>query len=211
MGPDRRHPSVDDPAVAAGAAVGGCQVLSDMMDHSFVVPVYGRSPHLADCLTSLQSQSVRSPIVLASSTPFDGLDDIAETHGAKLVLHGPNRGIGRDWNAAMDAAETAWVTVAHQDDIYLPEFAAEVMAAITADPGASLVFTDYAELYGGGLRIGTPMLRVKKALLELGFLGRSRITRTGSKKRLLRFGCPIPCPAVTLNRATSHLQFDEQL
>lgn len=182
-----------------------------MMDHSFVVPVYGRSPHLVDCLTSLRSQSVHSPIVLASSTPFDGLDDIAETHGAKLVLHGPNRGIGRDWNAAVDAAETAWVTIAHQDDVYLPDFSAEVTGAIAANPDANLVFTDYAELYDDRPRIGTPMLRIKKALLELGFLGRARITRTGPKKRLLRFGCPIPCPAVTLNRATSRLQFDEQL
>lgn len=181
-----------------------------MMDHSFVVPAYGRSPHLAECLASLRSQSMRSPIILASSTPFDGLGAIAEAHGARLVLHEPNRGIGSDWNAAMDAAETDWVTVAHQDDIYLPDFAAEVAAAIASSPTASLVFTDYAELYDGQLRI-TPMLRIKKVLLELGFLGRPRISQTGPKKRLLRFGCPVPCPAVTLNRTASRLRFDEQL
>jgi glycosyltransferase involved in cell wall biosynthesis len=179
--------------------------------HTFVVPAYGHSPHLRDCLASLRSQTVPSRIVIATSTPFDGLEALAGEFGAGLASHAPNAGIGRDWNFALEQAQTPWVTLAHQDDLYLPEFTQRTMAITSSRPDIVLVLTDYGEWFDGRLRNTTPMLMIKRLLLELGFLGRSSISQKSAKLRLLRFGCPIPCPSVTLKMPDAALRFRENL
>lgn len=181
--------------------------------HSFVVPAYGRSPHLRACLDSLRAQSLPSRLHLATSTPHEGLAELAREYGATLTVHAPNAGIGRDWNQALAQADTPWITVAHQDDIYLPEFTRRTLDAAAARPDAALLFTDYAELLGDSeaVRDATAMLRIKRVLLELAFLGRGAIARPGAKLRALRFGCPIPCPSVTLARGAAAPRFREDL
>ena len=185
-----------------------------MIDHSFVVPAYGVSPHLEECLDSLRKQTAPgSEIIVSTSTPSEALEAIAHRHGVGYREHGPNAGIGRDWNQALSVASRDWVTIAHQDDIYLPGFVARTMEAAAGNPGAALVFTDYAELMDGSgeVRASTAMLQIKRVLLELGFLGRNSVSRKGAKLRLLRFGCPIPCPSVTLGPALHDLRFREDL
>jgi glycosyltransferase involved in cell wall biosynthesis len=180
--------------------------------HTFVVPAYGRSAHLRECLSSLRGQSAASNIVIATSTPYDGLEEVATEYGARLATHSPNAGIGHDWNFALAQADTPWVTLAHQDDLYLPKFLERTLEAVQAHPRAALVFTGYRELEGGTRRASSAMLAIKRVLLELGFLGRGSLSATGAKLRLLRLGCPIPCPAVTLDlQRLSDLRFREDL
>ncbi|RPD87780.1 glycosyltransferase family A protein [Luteimonas sp. 100069] len=182
------------------------------MDHSFVIPAYGCSPHLVECLESLKSQTAQgSEIVLCTSTPSDDLSRLAERFSVSLRVHGPNGGIGRDWNAALDCASRGWVTIAHQDDVYLPDFVKLTMAAVERTPKASLVMTGYSEMLEGRVRERSKMLRIKSVLLELGFLGRHAVAAQSSKTRLLRFGCPVACPSVTLGPPLSKLRFREDL
>jgi hypothetical protein len=61
------------------------------------------------------------------------------------------------------------------------------------------VLTRYGELFDNRKRARSRMLQVKEILLELGFLGRGAVSRPATKLRLLRFGCAIPCPSVSLN------------
>jgi glycosyltransferase involved in cell wall biosynthesis len=179
--------------------------------HTFVVPAYGCSPHLAECLASLQAQTWPSPVVVTTPTPYEGLAALVEGYGARLVVNPAGGGIGRDWNFALAHAKAPWVTVAHQDDLYLPTFVETTLQLADATPRATLVMTGYAELLGAQARAHTPMLWIKRVLLELGFLGRSSVARASSKRRLLRFGCPIPCPSVTLRVDRTGLRFREDL
>lgn len=179
--------------------------------HVFVVPAYGRSPHLRDCLESLRGQTRPSPIVISTSTPYPELDRVAQEYGARLVTHSPNAGIGHDWNHALSQARADWATIAHQDDVYLPAFTEETLAVAARYPEARMVMTGYSELLDGRVRSSTPMLGIKRLLLELGFLGREQIVGRGAKRRLLKFGCPIPCPAVSLRLASAVPCFREDL
>lgn len=181
--------------------------------HSFVVPAYGRSRHLAECLESLRGQSVASPIIVSTSTPYDGLEALVEGFGATLSVHAPNRGIGHDWNAALSCATTPWVTLAHQDDIYLPSFTERILRLVRSHVDAVLVATGYAERIepGGTIRRASPSLLVKRMLIEVAFLGREVLVARRAKRRLLRFGCPIACPSVTLHVERTGLRFREDL
>jgi glycosyltransferase involved in cell wall biosynthesis len=177
--------------------------------HQFVVPAYGQSPYLRDCLRSLAEQLEPSPILLSTSTPFDGLESMAREFGAELHVHGPNRGIVHDWNEGMSRSSATWVTIAHQDDLYLPAFSQTVMAAAEAVPDPILVFTDYAEiLESGRIRRNTRLLKIKQLLLQVGFLGRTAIRDRWSKLNTLRFGTPIPCPSVTLRTGPQFPAFE---
>lgn len=178
--------------------------------HTFVVPAYGNSPYLRACLVSLRNQTCQSEVVIATSTPSRGIAALADEFGARLAVNSRGGSIGRDWNFALSQAQTPWVTLAHQDDVYLPKFVDVVLAAVEANPATTLVFTDYAELLNEVRRPIGLMLGIKRALLELGFLGRSSLSRNSAKRRLLRLGCPIPCPAVTL-RAIPPMRFREDL
>lgn len=184
-----------------------------MPRHGFVVPAYGRSPHLRACLASLRGQTVPSPIVVATSTPWDGLDAVAAEFDARLAVHSPNAGIGRDWNFALEQASTPWVTIAHQDDLYLPTFVERTLAVAARREDAVLVATGYAELLepDGVRRSLSPMLAIKRLLMESGFLGRSTVASGAAKRRLLRFGCAIPCPSVSLRVDRGDVRFREDL
>lgn len=179
--------------------------------HAFAVPAYGQSPYLRDCLASLRAQTMPSPVFISTSTPSSWLADMAAEFGATLVEHGPNRGIGHDWNHAIAAAPAEWVTLAHQDDVYLPHFMSATMHCVERNPEADLVMTRYGELAGGSVRTWTPMLAVKRLLEEQAFLGRDALLRRRAKRRLLALGCAIPCPTVTLRRDRALGLFREDL
>lgn len=179
--------------------------------HAFVVPAYGQSPYLRECLASLRAQTLQTPIFISTSTPSPWLAAVADEFGAGLFEHGPNRGIGHDWNQAVAATAAEWVTLAHQDDLYLPHFTTDTLRCIERHPAADLVMTGYGELAGGHPRSWTPMLAVKRLLEEQAFLGREVLARRGGKRRLLAFGCAIPCPTVTLRQGRVLGLFREDL
>jgi hypothetical protein len=169
--------------------------------HAFVVPAYGHSPHLRDCLASLAGQIRSSPIIVCTSTAFDGIDALCGEYGARVVRHGPNRGIGPDWNAALASADTDLVTLAHQDDVYLPNFSESLLAAHARSPSSALFFCNAEEMTHSGLpRQRDRNNRIKRWMVFAAFAGRKSITDSLSQRILLGFGNPIVCPAVSLNR-----------
>lgn len=193
------------------ADIGLWNAMIDPDNHSFVVPAYGESPHLQACLQSLDAQAVRTRTLVATSTPNRHIQALAEAHGAAVHVNPQRGGIGSDWNFALDAATTPWVTLAHQDDIYLPDFTARVLQALSRHPDAVLAFCGYDEIEGDRLRPTSTLIRIKQALLELGFVGGARASTRLFKTNALRFGCAIPCPAVTVNRETTGLRFRTDL
>lgn len=182
----------------------------DPTDHCFVVPAYGESPHLSSCLESLAAQTTRTRTLIATSTPNEHILQIAEQYGVPVQVNPRRDGIGSDWNFALEVATAPWVTLAHQDDIYLPEFAGRTLVALSRHADAVLAFCGYGEIEDQRERPPSALIRIKQMLLELGFVGGTRASTIFSKTNALRFGCAIPCPAVTLNTAIG-LQFRTDL
>lgn len=178
--------------------------------HCFIVPAYGESPHLESCLRSLAAQTSRSPVVVTTPTPNAHIVRLATRYRAAVVENPVSKGIGSDWNFALESAPARWVTLAHQDDIYLPCFAERTLRALIRHPDASLVFTDYREFEGTRQRPVSSLLRIKRLLLELAFLGSDHASSQFFKTNSLRFGCAIPCPSATVDRE-SGLRFDTGL
>lgn len=172
------------------------------MDHSFAIPVYRTAPSLAALIESLRAQKGDgSAIFLSSSTPSTELNQFAKRHAIPLHINPQRVDISADWNFALTAATTKFVTLAHQDDLFESSYVSRLRAALCANPGAIIAFCDYSEHSPHGPRARGLNLRIKRALCRRAFGDRECISATRDKARLLSLGNPICCPSVMFDRS----------
>ena len=168
-------------------------------DHSFVVCAYGESRYLEECVKSLLSQTVRSRIVIATSTPGEWISSLAEKYDICLTKNTVKKGIGSDWNFAFDSTATALVTIAHQDDVYDMKYTEEMLTYLNASRDPILFFSDYKEIRNKHIAEAPKILKIKRGMLfplRVKAFRNSRFVR----RRILSLGSPICCPSVTYVR-----------
>ena len=179
-------------------------------DHTWALCAYGESPYLEECIQSLKAQTKESRIIISTSTPGEYIDGIAEKYGIPVYSH-EGGGIGRDWNAAYDLAETALVTIAHQDDLYEPEYTEEMLKEVNRSREPILFFSDYDELRVIEGRAGeddpqivrvheNKNLKIKRVMLT-PLKGRMFRNSRVVRRRILSIGSAICCPSVTYVKA----------
>lgn len=167
---------------------------------TFVVPAFGESPYLRDCLNTLCNQTVSTDIVISTSTPNRFIKELANEFTIPLRINSQGGSICKDWNFALQCGISELVVLAHQDDLYHPEFAARCLNLFEAHPNLAIAFTDSAELSNGYTTSYGKRELVKRLLRKMAFLGKDVISTSSQRRRLLGFGCPIPCPSVSYNR-----------
>lgn len=174
---------------------------------TFVVPVCGDSPYLEQCLESLAKQSVRCPVILSTSAPSQHQQRAAGRYGIAVVENPDGGNISADWNFAYGLAPTPFVTIAHQDDIYLEEYAGRCLELAGRFPDFLAVFSNYWELDAGRLRTSSAALLAKRLWLG-AFCLRTRLRSAFWKKFLVAFGDPLCTPSAMLNKtAIGHNPF----
>lgn len=172
------------------------------MNHTFVIPVYLAAPNLPTLVESLRVQTGDpSEILLATSTPSTELEAFAKGHGLALHINPRRIDIAADWNFALSAARTQFVTLAHQDDYFASSYVARLSSALRRHADGVLAFCDYSEHTPRGTRATNINLRIKRALRQRGFGRRECIANTRDKVRLLSLGNPICCPSIMFNRS----------
>ena len=166
-------------------------------DHTWLVCAYRESPYLEDCIKSLLNQTVKSRIQISTATPNGHIREISEKYRLKLIENPGEPGIGSDWNFALEHGETELLTIAHQDDLYEPEYTEKMLRQMNRCREPILFFCDYSELRGEKKTGSNRLLRIKRILLipmKL-FPGSRRMRRLS-----LSFGDPICCPSVTYRK-----------
>ena len=165
-------------------------------DHSFVICAYKVNPHLEMTIQSLLNQTVKSKVFVSTSTPNDHIKGLCEKYGLDLFVNPSPKNEGKDWNWAYDHAPTPLVTIAHQDDVYEPDFLEKTLKYIGNKHDFIIAFTDYYEIRNDKKVYTNKILKVKRIILrKLARVGNSSIVR--DKRRALRFGSAICCPSVT--------------
>lgn len=167
-------------------------------NHSFVVLAYGESEYLESCIQSLLAQTVSSQILIATSTDNRYIREMAGRYGLEVSVNPDATGIAGDFDFGVQAGRTQFVTVAHQDDRYEPQYLEAVMPYFQDD--MIIAFTDYYEEHSSGRQDTNRNLKIKRLMLsplKSEILQKNRWIR----RRILSFGNPICCPAVTYNRA----------
>lgn len=165
-------------------------------NHTWAICAYKESSYLEECVKSLMAQTVSSNIIMATSTPNEYIDAIAQKYSIPLYINEGIKGIGGDWNFAYSKAETPLITIAHQDDIYEPTYTEEMLSFINEAKDPILYFSAYGELRNEAKVYDNSILKIKNLMLsplKIKTFWTSRFIR----RRILSFGCPICCPAVT--------------
>lgn len=164
--------------------------------HTFVVCAYKESPYLEECVSSVLNQTVDSRVLIATSTDNSYIRGIAEKHGIDVYISEDPSDIAGDWNFAYHQAQTEYVTLAHQDDVYCPEYAEKAINTLKKRRNPLLFFSDYFEVRDGERVNYNKNLVIKEMLLlpmRFPYLSRKRFF----KKIILSMGNPICCPSVT--------------
>jgi len=169
-------------------------------DHTFVVCAYKESAFLDDTISRLVDQSLKSRVLISTSTPNETITAAAEKYGLEVRVN-PNGGTSaKDWNFAYAQAETEYITLAHQDDIYEPAFTGKTLAALESAKNPIIAYTDYYELrYEGkdaeGIRVeSNKILDIKRLMLRMIDLAKGN---RWLRNRVLSLGYPMCCAGTT--------------
>ena len=167
-------------------------------NHTFAVCAYGVCSYLEECIRSLTKQKVPTNIILCTSTPSPYIQDLADKYKIPVYAREGKSDIQDDWNFAYDTAKTQYVTIAHQDDIYEPDYTKMILENLNAGGKTQIVFTKYYEIQNGRRVDSSEFinLRIKELLLSP-----LRVQAFQSwkwlRRRILSLGNPIGCPSVT--------------
>jgi len=168
--------------------------------HTFVILAYKKSKYLSACIESLLAQTVQSNIIIATSTPSNFLEQLAITYKVPLKINPLKNDIAADWSFAYNIPPSKYITLAHQDDLYLPEYVEKCVQSAENIRQNLITFTDYKELHENGSQSNSPILPVKRLILSPFFINKNHISNLFIKKILLSFGNPVCCPTIMYNR-----------
>jgi len=168
--------------------------------HTFVICAYKESPYVEACIRSLKRQKSGSTVKLATSTPSEYLERLCDKYDIKYCVRNGEPGIADDWNYAYSLADTDYVTIAHQDDLYYRGYGKKILDAFEKSGTTGLIaFSDYSELRGDRESKGGINLYIKRMLL-VPLRNDKKNDRRFRKRFVIRFGNAISCPTVTYNK-----------
>jgi cellulose synthase/poly-beta-1,6-N-acetylglucosamine synthase-like glycosyltransferase len=172
-----------------------------MTGHTFAITVYKESAYLEQCIQSIVNQTVKTNAIIVTSTPTEFSRDIAEKYGIPYHINSTEKkNAATNWNFAIEKAETDLVTVAHQDDMYQPDYAENVLNKFARHNNVQIAFTGYIDMINGKIRKYSMSAFVKSTLL-LPFYFSEATSSNFFKRLVLLFGNPICCSSVTFNKA----------
>ncbi len=119
-----------------------------MIKHTFVILAYNESDDLEECIKSVVNQSVKSNVVVATSTPNDYIIELASNYSLGVMVNKKESNKGRDYNYAINSFDSELVTIAHQDDLYDRNYTKEIIKCYNKNPDATIIFTDNYEIRG---------------------------------------------------------------
>ena len=118
-------------------------------NHTFAICAYKESRYLEECINSVLNQKEKSKVIICTATPNEYISNLANKYNIKLFVRDGKPGIQEDWNFAYSCADTKYVTITHQDDIYCEEYGKKIHEYINENKKQIILFSDYREIKNG--------------------------------------------------------------
>lgn len=163
----------------------------------FAICAYGESPYIRECIDSLLAQTRKTKIIMCAHRTSLFLEQLSREYGIPLYCRDEEADICADWNYAFSMADAKYVTIAHQDDRYEPEYARFVVDKLEKAKSPILCVTDYRPLKNNSLEkdINCKLRHFLRTPLKTKFNDRLFV-----KRGVLALGNSICCPTVTYNK-----------
>lgn len=175
-------------------------------DHTFTICAYQESAFLEKCILSLMAQTVRTNVIMVTSTPNAYIKALADQYHIPLyineqgVKYGSN--ISNDWNFALSKVKTPLATIAHQDDLYKETYAEKILEAANRCENPLILFSDYSEIREDTEVTENKLLKIKRTILS-PLKDAHHWKSVFWRRRVLSIGSAICCPSITY--CLSHL------
>lgn len=164
--------------------------------HTFAICAYKESRYLEECIKSLINQSIKTNIIITSSTENNYIKKLAKKYNIETFFRTGKSDIQDDWNFAVSNCKTELVTVAHQDDVYGSLYAENILRNYT---GKELMISTDNYYYINGKSVDQKNLKIKRILkFPLRIPGLSNVRWI--RKMTLSLGSTVQCPSATYNR-----------
>lgn len=164
-------------------------------DFTFVVCAYKECPYLESCIVSLVEQTVKTKVLISTSTPNRHISEIAGKYNIPIKVN-PDGGQIKDYNFAMKQGETKLIMLAHQDEILKKTFVEDVLIALNHSKDPIIAFTDYIEMHEDKVdNKQSLIIRIKKLMLIPTHIKGFMYTIFG-KRFIQLLGNPITHPTV---------------
>lgn len=115
-------------------------------DFTFVVCAYKECEYLEESIRSLMNQTVKVNILISTSTPNNYVQKIADKYQIEVRVN-PDGGQIKDYNFAMEQAETELVMLMHQDEVLVDTFVEKVLFELNHAKKPIIAFTNYLEMH----------------------------------------------------------------
>ena len=123
-------------------------------DVTVVIPAYNGSLYLATTIASLLAQTHRDfRMFVVDDRSDDNSVAIArafEDPRLTVTMNAERRGLAGNWNVAQSLATTSYLLIAHQDDVYSPDFLARMTRLLDEHPRAFIAHSRVQYLDGRG-------------------------------------------------------------
>lgn len=174
--------------------------------HTFVICAYKEQPYLEECVKSLKKQTLKSKIIISTSTPNDFIKKIAKKYSVELAVNTKTKGHINDFCYAYDQANTKYVTLCHQDDIYYPDFAEKIVKKMENSKRPIIGFSNYNERRNNKTKKRNTLLILKRIInFPISIFKKSKKVRLFT----LSIGNAICAPSVTYNKEIVKRPIDE--
>lgn len=164
-------------------------------DITLVVCTYKECQYLEESIQSIINQTQKPNILISTSTPNSYVKNIADKYNIEVRVNNDGGQI-KDYNFAMNQADTKLIMLAHQDEVLVNTFIEDSLKALNYAKDPIISFTDYIEMHNDVVdKEQSTMVKIKKMLLwpvRFKFL---RGTIVG-KRLTLCMGDPITHPSV---------------
>lgn len=179
-------------------------------DHTFAICAYKESEYLEACIKSLKQQTVKTKIIICTSTPNQYIRDMAEKYEVELFIREGQSGLANDWNFAVSCVKTKLYTLCHQDDYYFKDYASMILREANSCRKPIIFYTKYAEDKQGELEKSNLNLKIKE-IMNFPMRWKGNQNRRWIRRIILSLGNPICCPAVSFNKErTGNILFDPE-
>jgi len=136
-----------------------------MKKHTFVILAYQESDDLEECIKSVLKQSVKSNVLIATSTPNDYIMEISSLYSLGVMVNESESNKGNDYNFALNTIDSPLITIAHQDDLYDRNYTKEILKKYKENPDATIIFTNNYQIEGDKKILNNRLLRKSRYYL----------------------------------------------
>lgn len=169
-------------------------------DVTIVICAYKECQYLPKAVESAVKQSVKTNIVISTSTPNDYINSIAEKFDIPVWIN-PDGGHAKDYNFAIKNTPTDICIMFHQDDVYSESFVERALEELGKAENPIIAFTNYKEIHDDRIDEKDAALVVIKRILLTPIKSKFLRRTVFGKRLILCLGDPICHPSTIYIKA----------